>query len=77
VPFPIKVAIIFPKSIQTHPPNPPTFRQRFSPRSKTLTDSANSECSRSGIRIALTTEAKKSRWACWVTFAKVEKMEKS
>jgi succinate-semialdehyde dehydrogenase/glutarate-semialdehyde dehydrogenase len=44
-------------------------------RSKTLTDSPNSECRRSGIRIALTTEAKKSRWACWVTFAKVDTEE--
>jgi len=76
-PFPIKVAIIFPRIIQAHPPSPPTFRHVSSPRSKILTDSANSESCRSGIRIALTTEAKKNRWACWATFAKVEtKMEK-
>jgi len=70
-PFPIKVAIIFPRSFQAHPPNPPTFRHVSSARSKTLTDSANSESGRSGICIALTTEAKKNRWACWATFAKV------
>src|SRR5258705_11021900 len=42
-----------------------------SPRSKSLTDSANSESCRSGICIALITEAKKGRGAYWDDFAAV------
>jgi len=65
------VAIIFPRIIQAYPPSPPTFRQRFFAALKTLSDSAYSECCRSGICIALTTEAKKSPGACWAAFAAV------
>jgi len=63
------VAILFPRIFQAHPPNPPPFRQRFFAALKTLSDSANSESCRSGICIALTTEAMKSAGACWAAFA--------
>jgi len=65
------VAILFPRIFQAHPPSPPTFRQRFFAALKTLSDSAYSECCRSGICIALITEAKKSPGACWAAFAAV------
>jgi len=61
----------FSENFQAHPPNPPPFCQRFFAALKTLSDSANSECCRSGICIALTTEAKKSPGACWAAFAAV------
>jgi len=65
------VAILFPRIFQAHPPNPPPFRQRFFAALKTLSDSAYSECCRSGIGIALTTEAMKTPGSCWAAFAAV------
>jgi len=70
-PFPIKVAILFPRIFQAHPPNPPPFRQPLFAALKTLSDSAYSECCRSGICIAVTTEAMKSLGECWADFAAV------